>query len=170
MDIFASVSCYSRLAVIVSVLCCTLTLQAQNDPIAKCGNLTGYNYYFPGGILWHDDENIGWARDDVGLGDTSIGLFRDNSSDYSIKYHTPERGWHIPSGQARFKLLSVSRSNTHGIGSNYILLVDYPDKTAELYMFLLYKQKEGQVAVSLMRDDLIINARLFVGKCGPISP
>ena len=168
MNLLTAVSCYSRLAALVCVLSCTLTLQAQNEPITKCSNLTGYNYYIPGGLLSHDHEKIGWGRDDVGLGDTSIGLFRDENSGYSIKYHTPERGWHIPGGEARFQHLGASVSTLIGIGMNYIFLVDYPDRSAELYMFVLHDQKEGQVAVSLMRDGLIINARLFVGKCEPI--
>ena len=152
------------IAVVLCILCCTVELQAQS-PITKCSNLTGHTYYFAGGLLSDDDDEIGWDIDD--LKNTSIGLFWDDASEqHSIQYHTSERGWHIPGGKARFELLGISVEQ--GIGMNLIYLVDYPDNTAELYMFVLHEQKEGQVAVSLMRDGFLINARLFIGKCDPI--
>jgi hypothetical protein len=110
---------------------------ASADVLAVCGASEGHSYYLPGGLVSKEDS--GWATDGIKAG--SFQLIR-SGTDYDIIFTDASGG-----------TLSARADGGHVIATpdasgNLLVLIAYPGKTLESYVFWFAIASEQTVTYS----------------------
>ena len=144
----------TRLILIAFAILLLPASNASAGSIAHCGGSSGYAYYIQGGLV--TEKKSGWGEDGISKG--QILLIQDGK-EFDI-IHTDASGGTRSSKGDGGKVIAVGRD-----ANSIMLIVIYPGKTVESYLFRQHG-KSGEVVWTQMKlDDLISKAQTFKADC-----
>lgn len=123
--------------VVLGLLLIATVSAASADVLAVCGASDGHAYYLPGGIVSKEDS--GWTADGIKVG--SFQLIR-SGTDYDVIFTDASGGTVSSKGDGGHVIATPDASG------NLLVLITYPGKTLESYVFWFAIDTEQTVTYS----------------------